>query len=180
MNRSLDGASDSKPLVARTRTRYIFAMELTRRILATAALAVSVLLFAPTAAQAASSCSQADSQAASQKYLDALVDRNAAWSIPLDTFVLRIENGLPTALTAADLKLDLYLHVQYSVFTAINNVVWTWNPDGRANVIKAVYDIPVGLGSVSLASSTVDEDFTLTATCKIKRIDAKFSIEPPA
>jgi len=180
MNRSLEGASDNKPLAERTRTRYISAMELTRRFLAAAALTGSILLLAPASAQAASSCSQADSQAASQKYLDALVDRNAAWSIPLDTFVLRVENGLPTGLTAADLKLDLYLHVQYSVFKAINNVVWTWNPDGRANVIKAVYDIPVGLGSVPLASSTVDEDFTLTATCKIERIDAKFSIEPPA
>jgi len=66
------------------------------------------------------------------------------------------------------------------VFTAINNVVWTWNPDGRADVIKAVYDIPVGLGDLSLASSTVDEDFTLTSACKIKRIVAKFTVEPPA
>lgn len=155
-------------------------MQTTRRLAALIALVCGLVVAAPIAAQAASGCSQANSQAASQKYLDALADRNAAWSIPLDPFVLRIENGLPTALTAADLKLDLYLHVQYSVFTAINNVVWTWEPDGRPNVIKAVYDIPVGLGDLSLASSTVDEDFTLTATCKIKRIDATFTIEPPA
>lgn len=155
-------------------------MQTTRRLAALLALTCSLVVAAPTVAQAASGCSQADSQAASQKYLDALVDRNAAWSVPLDTFVLRIENGIPTALTGADLKLDLYLHVQYSVFTAINNVVWTWNPDGRENVIKAVYDIPVGLGNLPLAGSTVNEDFTLTATCKIKRIDATFSIEPPS
>jgi len=179
MPSSLDPPSDNKALAEGSRTRYILAMELTRRVLAAAALASSILLAAPAAAQAADGCSQADSQAASQKYLDALVDRNAAWSIPLDPFVLRIENGLPTALTAADLKLDLYLHVQYSVFTAINNVVWTWNPDGRANVINVVYDIPVGLGDLSLARSTVDEDFTLTAACKIKRIDATFTVEPP-
>jgi hypothetical protein len=144
------------------------------------ALACGFVLTTPVVAQAASGCSQAGSQAASQKYLDALVDRNAAWSIPLEPFVTRVENGIPTALTAADLKLDLYLHVQYSVFTAINNVVWTWNPDGRANVINAVYDIPVALGKLPLASSAVDEDFTLTAACTIKRIDATFTIDPPA
>ena len=149
------------------------------RILAAAA-AVSLVLSAPVAARAATGCSQADSQAASQKYLDALVDRNAAWSIPFAPIVLRTENGLPTGFTAYDLKLQLYLHIQYSVFTSIENVVWTWQPGGRANVIKAVYDIPVGLGDLPLAGSTVDEDFTLTADCKIKRIDATFTIEPPA
>jgi hypothetical protein len=134
----------------------------------------------PVAAHAASGCSETDSRAASQKYLDALIDRDAAWSIPLDPFVLRLENGVPTSVSAADLRLQLYLHIQYSVFTSINNVVWTWQPDGRENVIKAVYDIPVELGDLPLASSTVDEDFTLTANCKIKRIDAIFTIEPPA
>ena len=94
--------------------------------------------------------------------------------------MLRTENGLPTGFTAFDLKLQLYLHIQYSVFTSIENVVWTWQPDGRTNVIKAVYDIPVGLGDLPLAGSTVDEDFTLTAGCKIKRIDARFTVEPPA
>ena len=145
-----------------------------------ATAAVSLVLSAPVAAEAATGCSQADSQAASQKYLDALVDRNAAWSIPFAPFVLRTENGLPTGFTAFDLKLQLYLHIQYSVFTSIENLVWTWQPDGRANVIKAVYDIPVGLGDLPLAGSTVDEDFTLTADCKIKKIDATFTVEPPA
>ena len=149
------------------------------RLLAAAALAATVVA-APATAHAATGCSQAGSQAAAQKYLDALVDRNAAWSIPLDPFVLRIENGLPTSVSAADLKLQLFLHVQYSVFTSIENVVWTWQPDGRTDVINAHYDIPVGLGGVSLASSTVDEDFTLTAACTIKRIDATFTIEPAA
>ena len=151
------------------------------RILAVvAAAAVSLVVSAPVAAEATTGCSQADSQAASQKYLDALVDRNAAWSIPFAPIVLRTENGLPTGFTAYDLKLQLYLHIQYSVFTSIENVVWTWQPGGRANVIKAVYDIPVGLGDLPLAGSTVDEDFTLTPDCKIKRIDATFTVEPPA
>jgi hypothetical protein len=150
------------------------------RMVVAAVVAGSVMLASPSTAEAASTCSQAASQAASQKYLDALVDRNAAWSIPLDPFVLRVENGLPTAVSAFDLKLDLYLHVQYSVFTSIENVVWTWQPDGRENVIRALYDIPVGVGDLSLGSSTVDEYFTLTADCKIKRIDATFTIEPPA
>ena len=152
----------------------------TRILAVIAAAAVSLVLSAPVAAEAATGCSQADSQAASQKYLDALVDRNAAWSIPFAPIVLRTENGLPTGFTAFDLKLQLYLHIQYSVFTSIENLVWTWQPDGRANVIKAVYDIPVGLGDLPLAGSTVDEDFTLTADCKIKKIDATFTIEPPA
>ena len=152
----------------------------TRILVALGAVVSSLVLTTPVAALAATGCSEADSRAASQKYLDALVDRNAAWSIPLDPFVLRVENGVPTAVSALDLKLDLYLHVQYSVFTSIENVVWTWQPGGRANVIKAVYDIPVGLGGVSLASSTVDEDFTLTAACTIKKIDATFTIEPAA
>jgi hypothetical protein len=151
-----------------------------RLLVAVAAIASSLVLTAPVAAEAATGCSQADSQAASQKYLDALVDRNAAWSIPLAPIVVRTENGLPTAFTAFDLKLQLYLHVQYSVFTSIENLVWNWQPGGRANVIKAVYDIPVGLGDLPLAGSTVDEDFTLTADCKIKKIDAMFTIEPPA
>ena len=149
------------------------------RLVAAAALAGSLAMTAPSTAQAAIGCSQADSQASAQKYLDALVDRNAAWSIPLDPFVLRIENGVPTAVSAFDLKLDLYLHVQYSVFTSIENVVWTWQPDGRENVINATYDIPVGVAEVPLGSSTVDEDFTLNADCTIKRIDATFTIEPP-
>ena len=151
-----------------------------RHLVGLTAIVSSLVILSPTTAEAATGCSQADSQAASQKYLDALVDRNAAWAIPLDPFVLRVENGLPTAVSALDLKLDLYLHVQYSVFQSIENVVWTWQPDGRENVIKAVYDIPVGVGDLPLASSTVDEDFTLTPDCKIKRIDATFTIEPPA
>lgn len=155
-------------------------MNLIRRLILVAAIAGSLVLTTPVAAQAATGCSQADSQAASQKYLDALIDRNAAWSIPLDPFVVRIENGVPTSVTAADLRLQLYLHVQYSVFESIENVVWTWQPDGRANVINATYDIPVELADQPLGSSTVDEDFTLTADCKIKRIDATFTIEPPA
>ena len=150
------------------------------RLLVAVSLAATLAVVSPSTAQAATGCSQAGSQAAAQKYLDALVDRNAAWSIPLDPFVLRIENGLPTSVSALDLKLQLYLHVQYSVFTSIENVVWTWQPDGRADVINAHYDIPVGLGGVSLASSTVDEDFTLTAACTIKKIDATFTIEPAA
>jgi hypothetical protein len=150
------------------------------RLIGVAAIAGSLVLASPASADAATSRSQADSQAASQKYLNALIDRNAAWSIPLDPFVLRVENGLPTAVSAFDLKLDLYLHVQYSVFTSIENLVWTWQPDGRADVINALYDIPVGIGGLPLAGSTVDEDFTLTADCTIKRIDATFTIEPPA
>ena len=150
------------------------------RALAAMAVAGSLALMSPTTASAAAGCSQSDSRAAAQKYLDALVDRDAAWSIPLDPFVLRIENGLPTSVSAFDLKLQLYLHVQYSVFTSIENVVWTWQPDGRAGVINAHYDIPVGVGELSLASSTVDEDFTLTSACRIKRIDATFTIDPPA
>lgn len=149
------------------------------RLIAIATIA-GALVLSPVTADAATGCSQAGSQAASQKYLDALVDRNAAWSIPLDPFVLRIENGLPTAVSAFDLKLDLYLHVQYSVFTSIENVGWTWQPDGRENIINATYDIPVGVSDVPLGSSTVVEDFTLTADCKIKRIDATFTIEPAA
>lgn len=150
------------------------------RLIAAATIAGALVVTSPTAANAAAGCSQADSQAASQKYLDALVDRNAAWAIPLDPFVIRYENGLPTSVSAFDLKLQLYLHIQYSVFTSIENVVWTWQPDGRENVINATYDIPVGVAGVPLGSSTVVEDFTLTADCRIKRIDATFTIEPPA
>jgi hypothetical protein len=150
------------------------------RLVAAAAIAGSLVVASPASAHAATGCSQAGSQAASQKYLDALVDRNAAWSIPLDPFVIRYENGLPTSVSAFDLKLQLYLHIQYSVFTSIENVVWTWQPDGRANVIRAVYDIPVGVGDLPLGSSTVDEYFTLTGDCTIKRINATFTIEPPA
>jgi hypothetical protein len=149
------------------------------RLLAAATIAGALVATSPTAANAADGCSQADSQAASQKYLDALVDRNAAWAIPLDPFVIRYENGLPTSVSAFDLKVQLYLHIQYSVFTSIENVVWTWQPDGRENVINATYDIPVGVADVPLRSSTVVEDFTLTADCTIKRIDATFTIEPP-
>ena len=155
-------------------------MNLFRRLVALVLIAGSLVLTAPTAAQATTGCSQANSQASAQKYLDALIDRNAAWSIPLDPFVLRIENGVPTSVTAADLRLQLYLHVQYSVFESIENVVWTWQPDGRANVINATYDIPVELADQSLGTSTVDEDFTLTPDCTIKRIDATFTIPPPA
>ena len=144
------------------------------------AIAGTLIVAAPTTAQAATGCSQANSQAAAQKYLDALVDRNAAWSIPLDPFVLRIEDGLPTAVSALDLKLDLYLHVQYSVFQSIENVVWTWQPGGRVDVINATYSIPVGLPGLPLATSPVTEDFTLTADCKIKKIVATFTIKPPA
>lgn len=151
---------------------------LCRRAVAIGAVLLSCLLMGP-AANAASGCSQAGAQAASQKYLDALLDRHAVWAIPLDPFVLRIENGLPTAFTAVEMRLDMFLHLQYTVFESIENLVWTWNPGGRANVINVVYDIPVGLAGVPLASSRVDEDFTLTAGCKIKRIDATFTIDPP-
>lgn len=155
-------------------------MNRSRRLVALLVIAGSLVLTAPVAAEATAGCSQTNSQASAQKYLDALIDRNAAWSIPLDPFVLRIENGVPTSASAADLRLQLYLHVQYSVFESIENVVWTWQPDGRANVINATYDIPVELADQSLGTSTVDEDFTLTADCKLKRIDATFTIPPPA
>jgi hypothetical protein len=154
-------------------------VNLSRRLVVVA-IASSLVLSAPVAAQATTGCSETNSHASAQKYLDALIDRDAAWSIPLDPFVLRLENGVPTSVTAADLRLQLYLHVQYSVFESIENVVWTWQPDGRLNVINATYDIPVELADLSLGSSTVDEDFTLTADCKIKKIDATFTIEPPA
>ena len=153
------------------------------RLLALAALVSSLLVAAPQAAQAAQAapgCSEADSRAASQKYLDALVDRHAAWSIPLDPFVLRIENGLPTSVSAADLKLQLFLHIQYSVYTSIEDLVWTWQPGGRAQVINATYRLPIVVAGLPLASSTVIEDFTLTAACTIKRIDATFTVDPPA
>ena len=155
-------------------------MNLSRRLVALVVIAGSLVLTAPVAAEATAGCSQNNSQASAQKYLDALIDRNAARSIPLDPFVLRLENGVPTSVSAADLRLQLYLHVQYSVFESIENVVWTWQPDGRANVINATYDIPVELADQSLGTSTVDEDFTLTPDCRIKRIDATFTIPPPA
>ena len=101
-------------------------MNLTRRLATLVLIAGALVLSAPAVAQATTGCSQTSSQASAQKYLDALIDRNAAWSIPLDPFVLRIENGVPTSVTAADLRLQLYLHVQYSVFESIENVVWTW------------------------------------------------------
>lgn len=155
-------------------------MTLSRRLVALVVIAGSLVLSAPVAAQATTGCSQTDSQASAQTYLDALIDRNAAWSIPLHPFVLRLENGVPTSVTAADLRLQLYLHVQYSVFESIENVVWTWQPDGRANVINATYDIPVELADQPFGTSTVDEDFTLTSDCRIRRIDATFTIPPPA
>lgn len=155
-------------------------MNVLRRLVALGVIAGSLAFSAPAAAQATTGCSQTDSQASAQKYLDALIDRHAAWSIPLHPFVLRVENGVPTSVTAADLRLQLYLHVQYSVFESIENVVWTWQPDGRANVINATYEIPVELADQPLGTSTVDEDFTLTPDCKIKRIDAMFTIPPPA
>lgn len=154
-------------------------MNVRQTLVGLTALVSCLVLVAPVAANAATGCSQADSQAASQKYLDALVDRNAAWSIPLDPFVLRLENGLPTSVSAADLKLQLFLHIQYSVYTSIEDLVWTWQPGGRAHVINATYRLPVVIAGLPLASSTVVEDFTLTAGCKIKRIDATFTIEPP-
>ena len=107
------------------------------------AVVSSLVLTTPTTAQAATGCSQADSQAAAQKYLDALADRDAAWSIPFARSCC-VSRTASDRFPALDLKLQLYLHIQYSVFTSIENVVWTWQPEGRANVIKAVSDIPVG------------------------------------
>ncbi len=150
-----------------------------RHVVGLIAVVSSLVLVAPAAANAAG-CSQSDAQSASQKYLDALVDRHAAWSIPLHPFVIRYENGLPTSFSAADLKLQLFLHIQYSVYTSIENLQWTWQPGGRANVINATYYLPVAVAGMPLAGSTVVEDFTLTDSCKIKRIDATFTIEPPA
>ncbi len=150
------------------------------RLVGLTAVVSCLALLAPTSVNAAEGCSQASSQASSQKYLDALVDRNAAWSIPLDPFVIRYENGLPTSVSAADLRLQLFLHLQYSVYTSIEDLEWTWQPGGRANVINATYRLPVEIAGQPLASSTVVEDFTLRPDCKIKRIDATFTIDPPA
>ncbi|WP_040320245.1 hypothetical protein [Aeromicrobium marinum] len=150
--------------------------------LASVALAAAVTVAGPRSAPAAAAttgCSEADARAASQKYLDALLDRHAAWSVPAERFVLRVENGVPTAFTAFDLKLGLYLHLQYSLFSSIENLVWTWQPDGRAHVIRAVYDLPIEVAGRAVASSTVVEDFTLTPACLIKRIDATFTVDPP-
>lgn len=155
-------------------------MLIRRTLIGLTAVVSCLVIAAPVAANAAPGCSRAGSQAASQKYLDALVDRNAAWSIPLDPFVIRYENGLPTSVSAADLKLQLFLHIQYSVYTSIENLAWTWQPGGRANVINATYYLPVAVAGQPLAGSTVVEDFTLTDDCKIKRIDATFTVEPPA
>ena len=144
-----------------------------------ALLAPAVVVLAP-GAEARRPCSAVRSQAAAQKYLDALTDRFAAWKIPLAPFVVRTENGLLTGFTALELRLDLFLHLQLSVMQGVEHVVWTYQPDGRVDVINATYHSPVGLPGFIFAGTTIDEDFTLTPYCRIKAIDATFDVEPPA
>jgi hypothetical protein len=144
------------------------------------ALALSALSsVAVEPARATTPCSAAPAQAAAQKYLDALTDRHAAWSVPLHPRVTRIENGLLTGFTATELRLDLFLHLQLSVTQGVEDVVWTYQPDGRRDVINATFFTPVGLPGLIVAGSTIDEDFTMTADCRILHIDATFTVEPP-
>lgn len=65
-------------------------------------------------------------------------------------------------------------------FQGVEDLVWTYEPDGRAGVINATYRAPVGLPGLIVAGTVIDEDFTLNQRCQLQVIDATFTVDPSA
>lgn len=150
-------------------TRSRLASLLGTCLLTTAAFAVT----ASPAQALPNGCSDSSARASAQSYLDALQDGSKADAIPLTWDVVRYENGLLTAYTAPQLRLDLKLHLQYQLMSDLRNVSYSYAPDGRGDVVRADFDLTVGLPGYPTGVSHVREDFTVTPTCRIKRIVAK-------
>ncbi|MFI5779249.1 hypothetical protein [Nocardia sp. NPDC051570] len=107
-------------------------------------------------------------ESAARAYIAALLSHNAS-SVPFAPDCHRVENGVPTGFTGADLRLQLEFGPQYRIITAIHDLTVTTNGDH----VDAHYWLDTGLFGIKLKTAEVTESFEVPAG-SIKEINANF------
>lgn len=150
------------------------------RLLATAAATYLLAVAAATSVNATPPQPVFDMQRqhAVEKYLAAIKDGGGkAWQVPLANNCVRYENGIKTGFSGPQMKLDLFLHIQYSVIKDITITGWEYAPNGNTDVIRAYFDVHTAIAGHDVITAHVVEDFVVpTETGLITRIDATISL----
>ncbi len=107
-------------------------------------------------------------ESAARAYIAALLSHNAA-NVPFAPDAHRVENGVPTGFSAADLRFQLEFGPQYRIITAIHDLTVTTN----GTHVDAHYWLDTGLFGVKLKTAEVTESFEVPGGL-IKEIDATF------
>ncbi|WP_243770101.1 hypothetical protein [Amycolatopsis acidicola] len=91
---------------------------------------------------------------AAHAYIDALLSHDAS-AVPLAADAHRVENGLPTGSSGADIRWQLENGPQYRVIDAIRDVTVTTDGDQA----DAHYLLDAGVLGVDLATTEITEHF---------------------
>ena len=135
------------------------------------ATAVGIFLGCAVPAQAATPAKIA----AADAYVQALLSHDAS-NVPLAADAHRVENGLVTGVSGADIRFQLDYGPQYRIITAIRDLTWTVTGDtvlGDYLLDTAVPGVPV-----RLATAHVVETFTIPADTEIHDINATITATP--
>ncbi|WP_106180198.1 hypothetical protein [Prauserella shujinwangii] len=137
---------------------------LRRKLVALAVAVVGVLAVLPPTAAAATGTTVRP--AAARAYLDALVTHDAS-AVPLARDARRVENGIPTGFSGADIRWQLEHGPQYRVITGIRELTLTV----RGDRVDTRYLLDTGLLGIDLVTTEITEYF-LVRDGEIRYIDA--------
>ncbi|WP_394848020.1 hypothetical protein LZC95_11215 [Pendulispora brunnea] len=126
-------------------------------------------LFASTASAAAPTCGDACRIRAAEAYVRALVSHDAR-DVPLADDAWRIENGLLTGCSGADIRFQLEHGVQYWLVQRIYDV--HWSVAGNEVVGTYLLDAALPVIPIRLATVQVSERFIVSDEGQIRFIEA--------
>lgn len=124
----------------------------TLSLLAAAAVAVAV----PVAASAAPDPTDSPNEAMARAYIDALVSHDAS-GVVFTPDATRVEAGLQTGFTGAQLANDLNHGIQYRVIQGVRDLAMSESDD----TVHTRYLLDAGVGSQRLMTVEIVETFEL-------------------
>jgi hypothetical protein len=134
------------------------------------ALLLTAVGAGPASAQTSTGCDDACKIAAARSYIDALLTHNAD-NVPFTVDAYRIENGINTGSSGAELRNDLNTSWKYHLILGERDIKLSV----AGNTVSSTYTLDVGLANTKLASSHVVESFVI-CNGKIAVIKATFDI----
>jgi hypothetical protein len=127
---------------------------------ATAPSAAAAAQEAASAASAATECQANDPRAAADAYLAALLSHDAS-AVPFADGVRRVENGLVTGRSAAEIRRDLNTSIKYKIIRGLHDRVYSQDapaPDGTVS-LHVNYVLDIGAPDFTLLKTKVAERF---------------------
>jgi hypothetical protein len=144
------------------------------RFLVPFVLALVVVLAPGRSTAAGSACDDTCKITGARAYVDALVSHDAS-KVPFHPRATRVENGVQTGFSGAQLRHGLENDPQYKVIQQVQDAAYVVRADG---VVVADYTLAVGVGPVPMGHARVHETFAYDAARPqlIRTIVAEFSL----